>query len=111
MNKLPLIFAALLTLSFAACTEWGSDEHQVEQADTLTSEQIDSALKDLTITGVAVDGSRRNVFLQVEGDTIDYELESSGDLTWDIGDTLTLQRVKEENGDSAIHLIDVKPHH
>ncbi len=110
MNKSILSLAVALTLSLSACTEWGNTDHNAEQADTLTDEQIDSTLQsEPTITGVAIDGSRRNVFLQVDNDTLDFELAGTDNLTWEIGDTITLRFEKGPTGnDTIIHLIDVK---
>ena len=101
-----LTFATLLPLAIACTSTADSD---VQQADTLPGiiNNVDSlrnvdSLKN-TVTGIAVDGASRTVYVAVDQDTFDFELPLDIDLHWQIGDRLSVTFVKTEEGDSVIY--------
>lgn len=106
MKRLIYIATAAVAISIASCTDGTStaDGNMVDSA--ATQETVDStALQE--VTGVVVDGARRSIDLQVGDSTINFELDSSEDISWEIGDTLTVRYyMTRENGDSVVEVLD-----
>lgn len=105
MKKLIYITAALVALSFSACT--GSADGTNDNVDTLAMDSIvntvdSSALQE--VRGVIVDGARRSIDLKVGEDTMNFELESSSDVEWEIGDSLTVRYYMTQQGDSVVEI-------
>lgn len=99
-----LMAAAMLTL-------WSCDTFtgggQGDQTDTITQPVDSTMLADddvLTVRGEAVDGSRRNIYVQMGDSTYSFELDPSIEVEWEIGDTLMVRYKTTELGDSVIEV-------
>lgn len=107
MKRLIYIATALAMLQFAACT--GSADGNDNDADTTAVDSTICPLPDSSamqeVRGVIVDGARRNIDLQVGEDTMNFELESSNEVEWEIGDSLTVRYyMTREHGDSVVEI-------
>lgn len=103
MKRIVYISIAALALSIASCANDNADNAETQNdsiIDSLMTEGDSDALHE--VTGVVIDGARRNIDLQVGDDTLNFELESSEDVSWEIGDTLTIRYYKRETGDSVV---------
>ena len=101
MKQLLWSFLAAATLLTLSCTREAQGDNNccdTVPADSLTATPADTAR---TITGIAIDGSRRNIYLKVADDTLDYELPPSQDISWEIGDTVHVHLVATAEGDSV----------
>ena len=103
MKRFTFTIMSLAMLMLASCD--GIFGGSGEQTDT-TSQPVDSTAinKEVTVTGIAVDGSRRNIFMQVDDDTLDFELPPETDFSWEIGDTITVKYFPTEYGDSITYI-------
>ena len=105
MKKLIYIATAFAALQFAACTPDGNNDNS---ADTTPADTIDNTIDSTAmqeVRGIIVDGARRNIDLQVGEDTMNFELESSSDVEWEIGDSLTVRYyMTREHGDSVVEI-------
>jgi len=106
MKRLVYIATAAVALSIASCTDGSStNDNNGCDSDSVTIAEGDTGA--IEVTGVVIDGARRNIDLQVDNDTLNFELTSSEDVSWEIGDTLTIRYYKTaENGDSVVEVLD-----
>lgn len=108
MNKILLTLTACAAMSLAACTD---TETQNAQDNT---QPADSVVVDNdgphTVEGIAIDGSRRNIFIQLGKDTVDYEFTTDNDLTWEIGDTLDVEVMPAADGSDSIISVSARQH-
>lgn len=96
---------ATAAMGFTAC-KGGNGDNNNAGVDSTAIATVDSTIVQ-EVTGVVVDGARRNIDLQVDDDTLNFELPSDIDASWQIGDTLTLRYyLTRENGDSVVEVID-----
>lgn len=94
------------TLLLTSCEGfWNSNQEQqendVEQTDSLV---VDTGERE--IRGIAIDGSRRNIYVAVQGDTMDFELSPDVDVdfSWEIGDSVMVKYYTTQYGDSVSHI-------
>ncbi len=97
----------MAAMSIASCTtdggnktDSGNDSIPAEQPETVDSSKVQE------VTGEVVDGARRLIDLAVDGDTLNFELESSEDVSWEIGDKLTIRYYMRPDGDSVVSVIN-----
>ena len=56
--------------------------------------------------GIIVDGSRSNINLRFYGDTLNFELPSDLDFTYEIGDSVSILVKTDSNGSDSIASIE-----
>lgn len=106
MKRLVYISLALMSVAFMACegtSTAGGEENDTIEVDS-TENIIDSTAMQ-EVRGVVVDGARRSIDLQVGEDTMNFELESSSDVSWEIGDSLTVRYYMTQQGDSVVEIV------
>lgn len=54
------------------------------------------------VSGVAVDGSHRNIYIESQGDTLDYELPPATDFTWNVGDSVRVELKHDDQGNDIV---------
>ena len=101
---LDVAFAALLAMT--ACT-WGSADHQTggKDSDSVKHpiDSIDEGGDSVWLyRGIIVDGSRSNLNLKFYGDTLDFELPSDLEFTYEIGDSVSILVKADSNGSDSI---------
>ena len=70
-----------------------------------TAVPVDSvSIGEQVVKGVAIDGSRRNIYIAAGSDTLDFELSPDIDFSWEIGDSIYVKFVKTEYGDSVTYI-------
>ncbi len=107
MKRIVFMAIAATALFFTACNEGSNNDADNDSMDTdsVAVEQTDGdSIPE--ITGVIVDGARRNIDLQVNDDTLNFELPDAIVATWQIGDTVTVRYTSGEMGDSVVDLIN-----
>ena len=107
MKRLVYITLALFAMNLASCegiADNGNDSTDSLEQDT-TSAVATNAMEE--VTGVVVDGSRRNIYLQVGDSTYDFDLpQFEEDVSWEEGDTLTVTYRKSPSGDSVTSVVN-----
>lgn len=98
---LPLIFVSLFMLSSCDGMFTGKNQQDDTTATLVDSLELN---KEHTIKGIAVDGSRRNIYVAIDGDTMDFELAPDLDFSWEIGDSIMVKYVTTEYGDSVTYI-------
>lgn len=102
-----LLWSSLLggLLLTVACTEQATNESG--NTDSVPSDTTAIAADTArTITGVAIDGSRRSLYLKVQDDTLNFELPPDIEVSWDIGDTISIVVVPTPEGDSIATVVN-----
>ena len=100
-------FATLLTASalllLGACTG-NSDKGGQTDSTAVTVDSTDVADDGVKVVrGEVVDGSRRNIYVQVGDSTYSFELDPSmEDVQYEIGESLTVRYITTSDGDSVI---------
>ena len=107
-----ILLATAVTLLglLASCTTSHSEGDNAggQDSDTIAAENVQTLDDGLTtLKGVAVDGSRRNIYIKVNEDTIDYELPPASDFTWSVGDSVLVVLQKTEHGDSIAQMTNL----
>lgn len=105
MKHLIYIALTLFTVAFFSCTDSANgtgDDNDSTLVDSLEQLVDSSALQE--VRGVIVDGARRSIDLKVGEDTMNFELESSSDVEWEIGDSLTVRYYMTQQGDSVVEI-------
>ena len=91
----------MFAIALASCTGGVKEDSQgTAPVDTIRQETDTAKL----VTGVAVGGAMNSVSLKVGDDTIEFtypDLDVNNRDSWDINDTLTVQYVQTESGDSV----------
>lgn len=88
------------TLALSSCIDQDNNNEATET--TTPTESIDTTDNDQVLRGIAVDGSHRNVYIEVNGDTMDFELPPAMDFTWEIGDSIAIEMAKANDGSDSI---------
>ena len=106
MKRLPMAVMAVLMLSLWSCELFnGSNEDRRDSiAQPIDTTAIAEASDEIVVKGEAVDGSRRNIYVQVGDSTYSFELSPGVNVQWQIGDTLTVRYKPTEEGDSVIEV-------
>ena len=83
----------------------GSGDDTLQQpVDSTALAPADSLL---TVQGEAVDGSRRNIYVQVGDSIYSFELDPSISVEWEVGDTLIVRYKSLEQGDSVVEVKNI----
>ena len=102
-----LFTAALGTiLATTGCT-WGNGDNQSSGID---SDSIKHPIDSIDVNGdsmwlyrgIIVDGSRSNINLKFYGDTLDFEIPSDMDFTYEVGDSVSILIKASSNGSDSI---------
>ena len=105
MKQLVFAVGLMCLISFSACIGGNDEGNQSE-----TVEQEEMVNNDIqTVTGVAVDGAMNSVYLKVGDDTVEFtypDLDNDHRAAWDINDTLTVEFVQTQYGDSVTQVIN-----
>lgn len=102
MKKIVYTTAIALSLTLMSCD--GLFGGKSNDNDT-TAMPIDSVqLGEQVVKGVAIDGSRRNIYIASQGDTLDFELPPEIDFSWEIGDSIIVKFVESDYGDSVTYI-------
>lgn len=97
-------------LALAGCT-WGSGEGSSSGKDTdSVAHRPDSVVVlpngDMLYRGIVVDGSRSNINLKFYDDTLDFEIPSDIDFTYEVGDSISILVKVDSNGADSIATIE-----
>ncbi|MBQ7691713.1 MAG: hypothetical protein IJT30_11070 [Muribaculaceae bacterium] len=104
MKRQPIVLMAAMMLGFSSCEMFTGSEN-TNQNDSINQQVVSTEVPGDSIhvlRGEVVDGSRRNIYVQVGDSTYSFELDPSFDLQYEIGETLTVRYVTTEQGDSVI---------
>lgn len=101
-----ILIASAAMLALWSCDMFGnggdnSNDTLQQPVDSTALAPADSLL---TVQGEAVDGSRRNIYVQVGDSTYSFELAPSIDVEWEVGDTLIVRYKSLEQGDSVVEV-------
>ena len=105
MKRLITVLMAAAMLMLWSCDAFTGG--QGDQTDTIAQPVDSTMLVDddvITVRGEAVDGSRRNIYVQVGDSTYSFELDPSIEVEWEIGDSLMVRYKTTELGDSVIEV-------
>ena len=96
-------FIFIILLAMTSCD--GLFGNRTNNDDTINT-QVDSTeliSTEHVIKGIAVDGSRRNIYIANGDYTLDFELSPDLDLdfSWEIGDSVVIKYVNRDYGDSV----------
>ena len=99
-----MLMAGLLALT--GCT-WGNSEGNDSGKDSdSVAHRPDSVVVlpngDMLYRGIVVDGSRSNINLKFYDDTLDFEIPSDIDFTYEIGDSISILVKVDSNGADSI---------
>lgn len=106
MKRVIYIFAFALMLTLSSCD--GMFSNNAEQQDSVAqqADSIEVETAEKVIRGIAIDGSRRNIYVAVGTDTLDFELsyDLGVDFSWEIGDSVIVKYYPTEYGDSVTYI-------
>ncbi|MBR1726085.1 MAG: hypothetical protein IJ724_05470 [Muribaculaceae bacterium] len=103
VNKYLLIAAVATTLAMGACTDGKNEaDNQAKDSDTIVKNEPIDVNGDRLYRGIIVDGSRSNINLRFFDDTLDFELPSDLDFTYEIGDSVSILVKTDSNGSDSI---------
>lgn len=103
VNKYLLIAAVAATLAMGACTDGNNEaDNQAKDSDTIVKNEPIDVNGDRLYRGIIVDGSRSNINLRFFDDTLDFELPSDLDFTYEIGDSVSILVKTDSNGSDSI---------
>ena len=104
-----LLTAAVATLLALGACDDGKNEattnHGVDSDSVAANEPID-VNGDRLYRGIIVDGSRSNINLRFYGDTLNFELPSDLDFTYEIGDSVSILVKTDSSGSDSIASIE-----
>ena len=102
------LFTASLVavLATTGCT-WGNSDNQSSGIDSdsvkLPIDSIDVNGDSMWLyRGIIVDGSRSNINLKFYDDTLDFEIPSDMDFTYEVGDSVSILIKADSNGSDSI---------
>ena len=102
MNRLLYTFILASLLIFTSCD--GLFGGKTSDNDSITVPVDSVNIGEQVVKGVAVDGSRRNIYIASGSDTLDFELSPDIDFSWEIGDSIYVKFVTTEYGDSVTYI-------
>ena len=108
VHKYLLASAVAATMVMGACTD-GSNQAGTPAKDSDTVAQRNEPIDvngDRLYRGIVVDGSRSNINLKFYGDTLDFEIPSDLDFTYEIGDSVSILVKTASNGADSIASIE-----
>jgi len=108
VHKYLLAAAVAATMVMGACTD-GSNQAGTTAKDSDTVAQRNEPIDvngDRLYRGIVVDGSRSNINLKFYGDTLDFEIPSDLDFTYEIGDSVSILVKTASNGADSIASIE-----
>lgn len=108
IHKYLLTVAVATMLAMGACTDGNNQaDNQGKDSDSVAqhSEPID-VNGDRLYRGIVVDGSRSNINLKFYDDTLDFEIPSDLDFTYEIGDSVSILVKTASNGSDSIASIE-----
>ena len=103
MNTLKNIaLMALLAFLLLSCEGFGGKETDEDTTRVETAvDQVEPRDSLVTVEGVAVDGGKRNIIIEVDGDAREFELPYNLEVTYEIGDTMVV-KYDPAHGDSVV---------